>query len=71
MGTYCNFKKWDFDICWQHMEIQIQKDLQLYEEREIESTFLEIIEPNKKNKIIDYVYKHSNLPVTELTKMIT
>ena len=39
--------------------------MKLYKEREIESIFLEIIEPNKKkNKIIRCIYKHPNVPVT-------
>ena len=39
-----------------------------YKEREIECTFIEIIEPdNKNNKIIGCIYKHPNVPVTEFT----
>ena len=45
-----------------------RNDLKLYKEREIESTFLEIIEPNnKKNKIIGCIYKHPIVPVIEFT----
>ena len=51
------------------LRYKTQNDLKLYKEREIESTFLEIIEPNcKKNKIIGCIYKHPTVPVTESTK---
>ena len=43
-------------------------DLKLYKEKELESTFLEIIEPNnKKNEIIGCMYKHPIVPVAEFT----
>ena len=45
------------------LRYQTRNDLKLYKEREIEFTFLEIIEP----KIIGCIYKHSNVPVTEFT----
>ena len=48
MDTYRRFKEWDFV---NKLRYKIQNDLKLYREREIESTFLKIIEPNK-NKII-------------------
>ena len=48
------------------IHIKTRNDLKLYKEREIESTFLEIIEPNnKKSKIIGCIYKHRNVPATE------
>ena len=50
MDTYRRFKEWDFV---NKLRYKIQNDLKLYKEREIESTFLKIIEPNNnKNKII-------------------
>ena len=50
------------------LRYKTRNDLKLYKEREIESTFLEIIEPNnKKNKIIGCIYKHPTVPVTEFT----
>ena len=36
-------------------------------EREVESTFLEISELNKKDKIIGCIYKHPIVHVTEFT----
>ena len=43
---------------------EVQNDLKLYTEREMESTFHEIIEPtDEKNKIIECICKHPNVPV--------
>ena len=49
------------------LRYKIRKDLNLY--REKESTFIEIIEPNirNKNKIIGCIYKHPNVAVAEFT----
>ena len=51
------------------MIYKIRKDLNLFRAKEIESTFVEIIEPNlkNKNKIIGGIYKHPNIPVAEFT----
>ena len=48
---------------------KIRKDLNLYRAKEIESTFVEIIGPNlrNRNKIIGCIYKHPNIPVAEFT----
>ena len=44
-----------------------QNELKLYKEKQIESTFLEVAEPNLKNKIVGGIYKHSDVPITEFT----
>ena len=51
------------------LRYKIRKDLNLYRAKEIESTFVEIIKPNlkNKNKIIGCIYKHPNVPVAEFT----
>ena len=51
------------------LRYKIRKDLNLYREKEIESTFVEIIEPNLRNKIkvIGCIYKHPKAPVAEFT----
>ena len=49
------------------LKYKIWNDLKLYTEKQIESTFLEIIEPNLRNKIVGCIYKHPNVPVTEFT----
>ena len=51
-----------------YLRYKIGKDLNLYREKETESTFVEIIEPNLRiNKIIECIYKHPNIPVAEFT----
>ena len=48
------------------LRYKTRNDLKLYKEREMESTFIEIIEPNnKKNKIIGCICKYPVVPVTE------
>ena len=38
-----------------------REDLEIYESKSIESTFVELILPKKKNKIIGCIYKHHNI----------
>ena len=52
------------------LRCKTQNDVKLCKERDIESTFLEIIESNT-NKIVGCVYEHLNLPVSEYLQMIT
>ena len=52
------------------LRCKTQNDVKLCKERDIESTFLEIIESDT-NKIVGCIYKHLNLPVTEYLQMIT
>ena len=49
------------------LRYKIRKDFEIG--KEIESTFIEIIEPNvrNKNKIIGCIYKHLNITVAEFT----
>ena len=50
------------------LRYKTRNDLKLYKEREIECTFLQIIEPNsKRNKIIGCIHKHPIAHVTEFT----
>ena len=51
------------------LRYKICKDLNLHWKKEIESTFIEIIEPNtrNKNKIIGCIYKHPNAAVAEFS----
>ena len=52
------------------LRYKIGKDLILYREKEIEPTFVEIIEHNlrNKNKIIGCIYKHANVPVAKFKR---
>ena len=45
----------------QNVKYKIREELNLCKSKEIESTFLEIIENNRKNVIVGCIYKH---PVT-------
>ena len=38
-----------------------RKDLEIYESKNIESTFIEIIKPNEKNTIIGSIYRHHTI----------
>ena len=49
------------------LKYKLRNDLKLYKEKQIEPTFLGIIEPNLKNKIVGCIYKHLNVPITEFT----
>ena len=53
------------------LKYKLRNNLKLYKEKQLESTFLEIIEPNLKNKIVGYIYKHLNVPITEFTNDYT
>ena len=50
-----------------NLRYRSRNDLTLYKSKEIESSFIEIIEPKKKNKIVGCIYKHPNLSVGEFT----
>ena len=53
---------------YKKLRYKTRNDLKLYKEREIESTFFEIIESNsKKKKVIGCIYKYPNVPATEFT----
>ena len=68
MDTYCSFKGGSLIYIDNKLRYKTENDLKLYKSREIESTFLEIIEPiNKKNRIIGRIYKHPNVPVMAFT----
>ena len=51
------------------LRYKTHKDLNLFRKKKTESTFVEIIEPNlrNKNKIIGCIYKYPNVPVAEFT----
>ena len=44
-----------------------RKDLEsiIYKSKELESTFIEIVKPNKKNVIIGCIYRHPNMDLSE------
>ena len=50
-----------------NLRYRSRNDLTLYKSKEIESSFIEIIEPKKKNTIVGSIYKHPNVSVGEFT----
>ena len=50
-----------------NLRYRSRSDLTLYKSKEIESSFIEIIEPKKKNTIVGCIYKHPNVSVGEFT----
>ena len=46
-----------------NLRYRSRNDLTLYKSKEIESSFIEIIEPKKKNTIVGCIYKHPNVSV--------
>ena len=51
----------------QSVKFKIREDLKLYKPKEIESTFLEIIENTQKNVIVGCFYKHPGVAIQEFT----
>ena len=49
------------------LKYKLRNNLKLYKEKQIESTFLEMVEPNLKNKNVGCIYKYPNVPSTEFT----
>ena len=40
-------------------------DLNIYESNELESTFIEILNPKKSNMVIGYIYKHPSIDLND------
>ena len=47
-----------------------RKDLELYQSKQVESTFAEVIMPKGKNLIVGCIYKHHNIDQEQFSKMI-
>ena len=48
-----------------------RKDLEIYEPKQIESTFIEILRPKSKNIIIGCVYRHHNISQNKFNLILT
>ena len=48
-----------------HLSYKPRPDLNIYKSNQLESTFVEIINPKKSNIIIGCIYKHPNMDVTD------
>ena len=44
---------------------KIRNDIKIYKPKELESTFIEITNPRKKNTLIGCIYKHPGMSVDE------
>ena len=49
-----------------HLSYKTRNDLKLYESFELESTFIEICNPQKTNIVIACIYTHPNMNIYEL-----
>ena len=49
------------------LSYQLRNDLRLYDPRQIESTFIEIICSKSTNVIVGCIYKHCTLPINDFT----
>ena len=50
-----------------HLAYEIRNNLNLYKINNLESTLIEITNPNKSNVIIRYIYRHPKTDLLELT----
>ena len=48
-----------------HLAYKPRTDLQIYKRRDLESTFIEIINPKKSNIIIGCIYRHPNMDLND------
>ena len=48
-----------------HLAYQYQNDLNLYKTNNLESTFIEITNPNKSNIIVRCIYRHPKMDLFE------
>ena len=51
-----------------HLAYKPRTDLQIYKKCDLESTFIEIINPKKSNIFIGCIYRHSNMDLTDFNK---
>ena len=52
----------------QNLSYKPRKDLQIFCPKELESTFIEVLIPNKKSHLNEVVYKHTSMKLVNLTK---
>ena len=46
---------------------QPRKDLEIYQSKDLESTFIEVINPKESNDIVGVIYRHPNMGTTVFT----
>ena len=53
-----------------NMNYKVRKDLNIYEAKELESIFIEIINKNRKNCIIGCIYKHPKMSIQDFNNIL-
>ena len=53
-----------------HLVDKPRTDLQIYKKRDLESSFIEIINPKKRNIIVGCIYRHPNMDLMSLIVII-
>ena len=48
-----------------HLAYKCQNDLNIYKKNELESTFIEIVNPKKSNIIVGVIYRHPSMDLTD------
>ena len=54
----------------ENYEHKLRKDLEVYESKKIESTFVEILRPNNQNIIIGCIYKHHTISKKDFNEIM-
>ena len=48
-----------------HLSYKCRNDLNIYKKNELESTFIEIVNPKKSNIIVGVIYRHPSVDLTD------
>ena len=48
-----------------HLSYKCHNDLNIYKKNELESTFIEIVNPKKSNIIVGVIYRHPSMDLTD------
>ena len=48
-----------------HLSYKCRNDLNIYKKNELESTFIEIVNPKKSNIIVGVIYRHPSMDLTD------
>ena len=51
-----------------HLSYKSRNDLNIYKKSELESTFIEVINPQKSNIIIGSIYRHPSMDLDDFNK---
>ena len=53
-----------------HLSYKSRNDLNIYKKSELESTFIEVINPQKSNIIIGSIYRHPSMDLDDFNKRL-